>query len=268
MKLGLIFAVATSVLSAADAATKVSVIELGKGGAVRRVDEDSFSNVASVSSFWSALHSPGRKLQHAGMPVVPDLFYKASNGMVIALKGGVLNEMPFVSSLLSEVDSNGVVGHLDLDGKKADALLNKIRDADTVDASLFTSSCKRHANSPGLTGMVTEVHSGKSSDVDNQLHTVLKALDQEATDAGKTIVLHLVVEGEDGSVGRRRLLSRRLEDEGEGEDGENNGEDGGENQNENADGNNNNANNVQQNNGYYGYVYYNSNGELVSTLLV
>ena len=96
----------------------------------------------------------------------------------------------------------------------------------------------------------------------------MKALDQEATDAGKTIVLHLVVEGEDGSVGRRRLLSRRLEDEGEGEDGENNGEDGGENQNENADGNNNNANNVQQNNGYYGYVYYNSNGELVSTLLV
>ena len=265
MKFGFLFAVATSALSAADAATKVSVIELGKGGAVRRTNEDSLTNVAGVSSFWSALHSPGRKLQHAGMPIVPDLFNKANDGMVLALKGSDLADMPFLSSLLSEEGSNGVVGHFEINGNKADALLNKVRDADTVDASLFTSSCKRHAASSGLTGMMTEIEGDKSADIDGQLRDVIQALDQEAAAAGKTIVLHLVVEGEDG-VGRRRLLSRRLEDEGEGEENEGDNEDG-ENQNADADGNN--ANNgQQQNNGYYGYGYYNSYGEWVCYLQI
>ena len=240
-----------------DAATKVSVIELGKGGAVRRTNEDSLTNVAGVASFWSALHSPGRKLQHAGMPVVPDLFNKANDGMVIALKASDLSMMPFVSTLLSEEGSNGVVAHLDVNGNKADALLNKVRDADTVDASLFTSSCKRHAASSGLTGMMTEIEGDKSADIDNQLRQVIEALDKEAAADGKTIVLHLVVEGEDG-VGRRRLMSRRLEDEGEGEQNEGDNQDG-DNQDAAADGNN----GQQQNNGYYGYGYYNDSGEWV-----
>lgn len=255
MKYSLAFALAVSAFTVTDAATKVSVIELGKGGAVRRTNEDSLTNVDGVSSFWSALHSPGRKLQHAGMPVVPDLFNKANDGMVIALKGSDLSMMPFVSTLLSEEGSNGVVAHLDVNGNKADALLKKVRDADTVDASLFTSSCKRHAASSGLTGMMTEIEGGKSADIDDQLHKVIQSLDKEAAADGKTIVLHLVVEGEDG-VGRRRLMSRRLEDEGEGEQNED-----AENQDADADGNN--ANGQQQNNGYYGYGYYNDSGEWV-----
>ena len=262
MKYGFALAVAVSALSAADAATKVSVIELGKGGAVRRTNEESLTNVAGVSSFWSALHSPGRKLQHAGMPVVPDLFNKASDGMVVALKGSDLSMMPFVSSLLSEEGRNGVVAQLDVHGNKADALLNKVRDADAVDASLFTSSCKRHAASAGLTGMMTVIEGDKSSDIDNQLRTVMESLHNEAAADGKTIVLHLVVEGEDG-VGRRRLLSRRLEDEGEGEKNEGENQEG-ENQDAEADGNN--GNGQQQNNGYYGYGYYNSYGEWVCYL--
>lgn len=252
MKFGFLVAVATSALSAADAATKVSVIELGKGGTVHRTDESSFANVAGVSSFWSALHSPGRKLQHAGMPVVPDLFSKTSDGMVLALKASDLEVMPFVTSLLSEEGSNGVVAHLEIDGNKADALLNKVRDADTVDSSMFTSSCKRHAASPGLTGMMTEVTGEKSADIDGQLREVIKSLNHEATAAGKTIVLHLVVEGED-SVGHRRLLSRRLEDEGEEQN---------EDADQDADGDN--ANGQNNNNGYYGYGYYNSYGEWVT----
>ena len=63
------------------------------------------------------------------------------------------------------------------------------------------------------------------------------------------------MEEEEGSA-RRRLLSRRLEDEeAEGE--------GDQEQEENQDADGNNNANGQQNNGYYGYGYYNSYGEWV-----
>ena len=72
------------VLPVVDAATKVVVIELGKSGAIRRTDSvDPLTTVAGVASFWSALHSPGRRLQHAGMALVPDLFTKADSGVVL-----------------------------------------------------------------------------------------------------------------------------------------------------------------------------------------
>lgn len=268
MKYTALFLVAASALAAVDGATRVAVIELGKRGAVQRTNSrDSWTTVAGVASFWSALHSPGRKLQHAGMPVVPDLFKKAGDGMVVGLKGsGVdLDKMPFVASLLTEEGSNGVVGHLEVDGTNGDKLLSKVRDVDSVDAFSFTSSCKRHAWSSGLTGMMTNVEDASSGIIDGHLRDVIKSLDEEATKADRTVVLHLVVEEEENSAQRRRL-SRRLEgeDEEEGE-GEQNGEQN-EEGNENAEGNNGNNNGGNgQNKGYYGYGYYNSFGEWVSS---
>jgi hypothetical protein len=245
-------------LSTADAATRVAVIEIGKAGAVKKTNsKDTLTTVAGVSSFWSALHSPGRRLQHAGMALVPDLFNRADGGMVLGLKGnGVdLDAMPFVKSLLSDEGSHGVVGHLDLNGNKGDALLEKVLGAEDVDATELASKCKGHAMSSGLTGMKTVVESKHSAIVDAQLRDLITSLDQELTAAGTTMVLHLVVEEEEGSA-RRRLLSRRLEDKEEDE-GEN------QDQNQDADGNNGNA---KQNNGYYGYGYYNAYGEWVSLM--
>lgn len=255
MQQGFLLSVIFSVLLSANAVTRVAVVELGKRGAVQKTNSrDPLTTVSGVASFWSALHSPGRRLQHAGMALVPDLFNKAGDGLVVGLKGsGVdLDVMPFVNSLLEE-DMNGVVGHFEVNGFKGDALLNKVSNSEDVDASAFASSCSRHAKSSGLTGMITNVASNDSAGIDGQLRDLIKTLDAEATAAGNTVVLHLVVEEEEGSA-RRRLLSRRLEDE-EADEGDQDQD-----ENQDADGNN----NANQNNGYYGYGYYNSYGEWVT----
>lgn len=263
-----------ALVSRAGAVTRVSVVELGKHGSVRRTDSrDPLTTVAGVASFWSALHAPGRKLQHAGMTIVPDLFNVVENGIVIFLKGGGVNlaSMPFVSSLLGN-GANGVVGHFEVHGNSGDALLDSVKDADIVDASAFSSSCKRHASSPGLTGMMTVVESGQSAAIDGQLQELFQVLEQEAAAAGKTVVVHLIVENDNASS-HSRHLARRLQDEDEGEGEQNNneenkGEEGEENNNNNngaGEGNNNNGNaQQQQSNGYYGYGYYNSYGEWVT----
>jgi hypothetical protein len=251
MMLNLRLALLLSMAYAAQADTRVSVIELGKGGAVHRTNaRDPLTTVKGIDSFWSALHSPRRHLQRAGMAVVPDLFTKASNGIVISLKGSDVNmdAMPFVSMLLEDEGSNGVVGVLEVQGEAADTLLNKVDKVDTVDASSFTSFCKKHSQTEGLTGLVATVHDTDRVEFDSLLREIIATLDADATAAGKTIVLHLVVEDIAGSS-RKRLLSRRLEgdeDEAEGD--------------ANADANN----EGQQKNGYYGYGYYNSYGEWVS----
>jgi hypothetical protein len=272
-----VLALAASALSLVDAATRVSVIELGKSGVVRRTTaRDPLTSVSGVASFWSALHSPGRKLQHAGMTVVPDLFNKVNAGLVVGLKGsGVdLDTMPFVNSLLTEEGSNGVVAHMEVNGNNCGALMKKIGSVETVDASSIANSSKMSSSSQGLTGVMSNIDSSSSASVDSQIRELIKSLDHEASAEGKTVVIHLVVEEEEGSA-RRRKLSRRLEDEEEGEEDQNQDgdedEEEGEDGNNNNNGNNNNGNNNngggQQNNGYYGYGYYNSYGEWVSAAL-
>lgn len=272
-------ALAASAFSLVDAATRVSVIELGKSGVVRRTTaRDPLTSAAGVASFWSALHSPGRKLQHAGMTVVPDLFNKASEGLVVGLKGSGmdLDTMPFIKNLLTEEGSNGVVGHMEVNGNSCDTMMKKLGNVDTVDVSSFSTLAKKSASSPGLTAVMTNVDGSSGASIDSQVAELVRSLDHEASAEGKTIVLHLVVDEEEGSA-RRRRLSRRLEDEGEGEEGEGEekqegeGEEGqedgeGNNNNENNNGNNNNNGDGQQNqNNFYGYGYYNSYGEWVST---
>lgn len=267
MKLNILLSAIFMILPSVEAATRVAVIELGKAGAVQRTNsQDPLTTVSGVASFWSALHSPGTRLQRAGMALVPDLFNRADDGLVVGLKGsGVdLDVMPFVNSLLSDEGSHGVAGHLEVIGSRGDALLGKVLGSEDVDASAFASSCKKHAMASGLTGMMTKVESRDSASIDAQLRDLINALDEEATSAGNTLVLHLVVEEEEGAA-RRRVLSRRLEGEEDEEEGEGENQDENQNENEEAEGNNGNA---QQNNGYYGYGYYNSYGEWVSSVVL
>lgn len=250
----LLLAVALALVSA-DAATRVAVVELGKSGSVRRttsVDEE--TTAEGVASFWSALHGYGRKLQYAGMTVVPDLFSRPESGVVIGLTGVDLDNMPNLNNLMT-VEENGVVGHMEVHGQQCNKMMRNVKDVQEVNYSTFATTFESQAAQSGVSAMKLEVTTENASELDLHLASLIQKADEEAKSSGKTVVLHLVVEEEEGAA-RRRHLARRLQDN---EDGQ---QDGQQQQNNNA--NNANGENQQQNNGYYGYGYYNAYGEWVT----
>jgi len=247
-----------------DAATRVTVIELGASGTVRRTTtaaRQEETSVDGVASFWSALHGYGRKLQHAGMPVVPDLFSRPDSGVVVGLTGsGVdLDHMPTLSSLMRNVeeqDDNRVVGHMQVSGNQCKKMLNNIQEnQDYSSVGSLKTAFETQAQKAGFSGMQFDVTSANAAGIDDQLASLLKAYS-----SSKTVVLHLVVEEEDGAA-RRRSLARHLDgDEQSGAEGAtttqrrlDQEEDG------DAD-----ADGQANNNGYYGYGYYNAYGEWVT----
>jgi len=224
--------------------TKIAVINAGNGAAVRRtLSASTETTVEGVASFWSALHTSSSKLQEADMVVVPDLFRKASSGIVIGLIGGEegidLESLPIVSSFVSEEGNNGVVGNMQLEGSRCENLLKKVDNIEAVDALNLLSSGVKHAAQSGLSGLKVIVGSENASKVDNQIAELIKTLQGES--GAESLVVHLIVE--DGKASAPRSISRRLE-ENEGDNGNGNG---------------------NQNNGYYGYGYYNAYGEYVTT---
>ena len=228
-------------LTAASASTKVAVLELGKAGTVRRTTAvDPETTVEGVSSFWSALHntkSP-RNTQHAGLTVVPDLFRKPESGVVIGISGvdiDVEAQLPMAFSMLAEAPV------MEVDGSRVQALLSKIPEWEEVSAENLSASAVKCGAKKGLSGIMTTVDNSSAQMVDKQLNGIINELKTLAESTGETIVVHLVVE-EDDAISRRRRLSRRLEEQANGE----NAEDG------------------QENNGYYGYGYY-ENGVWVTT---
>ena len=289
-------AVVSTVLAiGADAATRVAVIELGKSGTVRRTSAASSETSAdAVASFWSALHGYGRKLQYPGMTVVPDLFQRPHDGVVIGLTGVDLDSMPTVNTLMTRQDEDeghGVVGYLDLPDAQANAMFKHLQVVQTVDPSSLVDTAERHAQEAGFSGIQMPVHTETAADVDAKVGMLMERIQSYAQQSGKTIVLHLIVE-EDEASARRRLLSRRLQNNNNNNNGDNannNGnnnnanDNGNNNNNNNANGNNNanyNANNANGNNynannangnsyqqqysSYFGYGYYNAYGEWVS----
>jgi hypothetical protein len=268
----LIFSV-LALASCVDAATRVAVIEVGTSGVVRRTNAvSSETSVHGVTSFWSALHGYGRRsLQHAGMTVVPDLFHKPDDGLVVAFTGVDLDTMPTVNSLMMEEaeGNNGVVGHFEIQGQHCNAVMKKLEVVDSVDvdsSATLVATAQKHIEEAGFSGIKMQVTSENASQVDSLVASMLDAVRRSASESGKKIVLHLVVEEEEGSA-RRRSLSRRLnEEEGENENGENSGDNNGENN--NGDGSSSSSSSYQQNqnNGYYGYGYYNAYDQWVSTV--
>jgi len=243
-----------------DAATRVAVIELGATGTVRRTTtaaRHEETSVDGVASFWSALHGYGRKLQHAGMPVVPDLFSRPKSGVVVGLTGsGVdLDHMPTLNSLMRNVEEqedNRVVGHMQVSGNQCDKMLNNIKEKqDHKSVGSLKAQFETQAQEAGFSGMHFDVTSANAADIDGQLASLLKGYY-----SSNTVVLHLVVEEEDGAA-RRRSLARYLGgDEQRGVEGATTTQRRLE-QEDAAD--------AQANsNGYYGYGYYNAYGEWVT----
>ena len=240
---------------AVDAATKVAVLEFGKGGSVRRTTTGNVgTTVEGVTSFWDALHQHGRKLQRAGMTVVPDLFKKADAGVVIGVSGsGVdLKKMPALKKLVShEAASSEAVGHMEVAGYRLNELLSSLDENENVDASSLVDSAKNHGKKLGLSGLSAVVDNASARVVDQQMSSILKGIKEVAEETGTNIVVHLVVE-EDMSATHVSESRRRLEDQQQQE--ENNEE------NDNAE----QGADDEENQRYFGYGYYNDFGEWVT----
>jgi len=245
----------TSSLSVVDAITRVAVVELGASGTVRRTASTlEETSVDGVASFWSALHGYGRKLQHAGMPVVPDLFSRPESGVVVGLTGNGFNldHMPTLKGLLmshqgsEEYDDKRVVGHMQLPGSQCKKMLKNIKqEQEHSPVASFRDAFETQAQELGISGMHIDVTSANEASIDSQIASLLNEY-SSSLDGSKTVVLHLVVEEEDGAAHRRQaenVSQRRLEQE------------------EDADAD---ANAQSNNNGYYGYGYYNAYGEWVT----
>jgi hypothetical protein len=249
----------TSSSSIVDAATRIAVIELGASGTVRRTTTASSleeTSVDGVASFWSALHGYGRKLQHAGMPVVPDLFSRPESGVVVGLTGiGIdFDHMPTLNGLLmnrqglEEHDDNRVVGHMQVSGNQCKKMLKNVKKQQELspDGSI-RDAFENQAQELGISGMHVDVTSANAAAIDSQIASLLNEY-SSSLDGSKTIVLHLVVEEEDGASRHGNLAQdvpqRRLEQEDADADED--------------------ANAQANNNGYYGYGYYNAYGEWVT----
>uniref|UniRef100_A0A7S2YB49 Uncharacterized protein n=1 Tax=Entomoneis paludosa TaxID=265537 RepID=A0A7S2YB49_9STRA len=251
--------------SAADAFTRVAVVELGVGGTVRRTSsKSSESTVEGVNSFVQLMHG-GRQLQHAGMPVVPDLFQKADGGVVLGLSGqGVdVAEMPAVAALLEE-EKDGVVGHLSTNGKHCNSIVSRATSVEEVSEEELPVAMEKASKKQSLSGVkMTVKDTAAASSVDKEVADLIRDLHKKTKEQGKTVVLYLVVE-EESSVSRRRLADQQ-------QDGQNQAgkyvfftKSGNQNGGDNNGGNNDNNPYAQMFAGYYGFGYYNSYGEWVT----
>jgi len=226
LSLGLVALAASA--SAVSAETAVVVLEFGPGGSVHRTTTTyTESNSAAVASFWDAMHRPtkrGSMVQHAGMPVVPDLFTMANAGIVLGLQGGSVKAMPTATSLLDAAASvDNVVGHVHIPGQAGADLMKRASSNDLKiiakeDISSRLQSTADTAARGELEGIETLSLAVDNVDeaavADEQLSNMLKTLKKKASENGKTVVLHLVVEEEGAS--RRRL------DEGNNQNNQNN----------------------------------------------
>jgi len=228
----------------ADARTTVAVLEVGKGGVVRRTTASSpHASVHGVASFWNAAHDEvaGRNrrgsAQHPGMAVVPDLFSRADGGIVFGLSGSAIDltsggAMPRLANLLE----TEAVGSFELSGSHSATLLKKAgakaEDAVGSAADLATSLKTKAAAAVDnrLERLSISVHDEASASAfDSAIAAAVQSLQKQSEKSGKTLLLHLVVDEEQVPAAHEAEAEevpsdrRRLEDmQDEQQDGNNN----------------------------------------------
>ena len=258
MRSFLSFAITAALSALAADATTVSILEMGKGGVVHKTSSTSETSAGGVMSFWKSTHDadsngntrPHRTAQYPNMSVVPDIFSRADGGVVIGVTGEVdLESMPYLASLVDE-DKSAAVGHFAVPGKSGRKLMKHLN-APHVQADAFVNTAESKVqatmSAKGNTLNSVSVNVGSKDDaaaVDASLRKLLKDLEAQASKAGSTIVVSVVVDKADEKVEMHHR--RRLED---------------------AQGNNNNNNANNNNNGDYTYEipgYYDDNGNFVT----
>lgn len=243
-------------VSAAD--TIVAVVEVGKRGVVRRTTSSSAQASASaVSSFWNTLHdvevgAGNRRMkatQHPAMTVVPDMFQKPKGGIVIGLKGSGV-DLAVMETVSRQLTSG--VGHFEVAGSQDQLMTKASKSTETVtDSATYSSSLENKVRSlkegsNKLTSVSLKVDNDESArKADSAIAGAIESARKLAEDMDGTIIVHLIVEEEDGAM-RRRLTTRDLnEDEDEEADEEEQAQ-------------------YQEKNNFYGWGYYNDYGEWVS----
>lgn len=273
---------ATLLIGFVTADTNVSVIECGHSGTVRSAiggRNGLGSTVGDVGSFWSNLHNfqqsrrDGRKSRRehrAGFSLVADHFNKPAGGLAVSLVGEAvdMNMFPQLSAYLKSSES--VVGSFNMAGSQSGLLetivggetnILKVNEAVGVIRSKVDEFRKRGDN------MIESVeinvdNTDSAAEIDGELSALLGSLSEED---GKTVVLHLIVD--ETAKSRRRLAERRLEDEQNEDQEEDKDEEEEDKDDENEDEENN--NDADDGNGYvskssssfYGYGYYDDNGD-------
>ena len=213
-----ILALGIAALATAADATTVAVLEFGKGGSVHRsTASSSTTSPHGVMSFWRSLHEAGRDgqprkeraTQYPGMTVVPDLFNRADGGVVVGIVGSAvdLESMPTVAGI---VHDNGAVGHFHINGKHGKQLMHKVS-SKPLHSAEFENSVESKANAAmstkgnKLEAVSVSVNEAKeAAAVDASLAKMLEKISNDAESNGSTIVVHLVIDDEEGDV-RRRL---------------------------------------------------------------
>jgi len=213
-------------VSSSNAATTVTVLELGRGGAVRRTtssEDMSVTSVDGVSALWSAVHgSVDKKRRNARSSgsMVADMFHKADAGVVINL--GSVTPKDVAKKI------GKVVGTLAVAGAQGKHLLSR------ASAEVKTVAESSELASVGaVSAELQAIDVSGLKEAQKEVTAFLKKMLLEANEQQSTVVVHLV--SEDSSAVSRRLA----EDDDDA-----------------ADDANANANN--------GYGYYNDYGEWVT----
>jgi len=210
--------------TAIEAGTKITVLELGKGGSVRRTVKDSTitSTVEGITSLWSEAHGHGGKgkknmSSKSGSGLVADMFNKADGGIVMKL-GKDVNV------------KKTIVGSLEVAGHQASHLLSKLKVHKIMDAADI-KSIEEYSD---VRDTLSALDLSTVKNVEKEVSAALKRLQKEAEEKDKTVVVYLMNEDND-----MVSISRRLDEEEDGDDDAN-----------------------QNGNGFYGY--YNDYGEWVT----
>jgi hypothetical protein len=221
-----------------EAKTSVTVLSGGERTVVRRAAGGTEeTTIAAVSSLWGALHSVkpnmvGRrrklsisKLQHPGMPVVPDLFETPDGGLVVTIFSStkISSSLPEVANMLEQDES--IVGHVSVSGTSkasqkqespARALLDRATEDVNIDTNLksFESALKLKAkraleNGNLLEAVALDLTDDVSGEADAKVASLLKSLLKE----NSSLVIHFVVE-EPEDIQEVSSHGRRLEAQG------------------------------------------------------
>jgi len=192
--------------TAIEAGTKITVLELGKGGSVRRTVKDSTiaSTVEGITSLWSDAHGHGGKgkknmTNKLGSGLVADMFNKADGGIVIKLGKDVHVK-------------ETIVGSLEVAGHQASHLLSKLKVHKIIDAADI-KSVEEYSHLPDT---LSALDLSTLKNVEKEVSEALKRLHKEAEEKDKTVVVYLM--NEDNDI---MSSSRRLEEEEEGDDNAN-----------------------------------------------
>lgn len=193
-----------------------------------------YTTLQAVSSFWNALHdltptsstsSKSKKLIPPGLSMVPDLFQKPNHGIFVGLNlvdmtDEELSTMTTLQSILNSNDKinndNNVVGFLDVKGSHMKQLLNH-DDADTseccvefgnqldmsVDQVLTNSNSNGSSNGSETNPMVSlrmsQRTKGSAKEADDHIQRMLQLLlhttqQQQPQQDSWTVLVHFIIE--------------------------------------------------------------------------